>query len=433
MPLGRRLLSGGFLALLAACGSETVTTEPGALVITLNGPPPSLTNAGTLAVTGQVTRTPAADLPIVVNATGGPNAVSDTAADDGSFALAVGLTLNAQNTLTISASDASGSSVTPVSVEVEHDGRAPQVSAMTPVNESDGVSPATVTVVFNEPVKPGSAALALSVQGVSVPGSAVLSADSLSLAFTPSGPLAGNAVHVVSVNAEDQLGNAAASLRQCFVTGGSGISVFTDPENDGFVDGTPGTALVPVDLRELRLSQSGGNVHGVLRFSGPRSIDPTASNTVFVVLDLDIDQDGATGFVSLKDTVFQGLLAASGARVEYTIGLAAGIGVAGDSAFAASYTAPLQFQTTSLFLPGFCGALAGFVVPMTALGNDDGAFDVVGYLDALDATGAYYDPAPDTGVFSAMLTSAGPGLRLGASAARGSRRFRYPLRLTRSR
>jgi hypothetical protein len=393
-------------------------TEPGALTITLNGPPPSLTNAGTLPITGQVTRTPAAGGPIVVTATGGPNAVSDTAGADGSFALSVGLTLNAQNTLTITASDESGSSVTPVSHVVRHDAVPPQVASMNPTSGADGVTPATIQVVFGEPVRPGSPAFALTLYGVGVPGTAALSPDSLTLTFTPTSALVPNGVHLVSVTgARDVVGNTLTSGGGCFVTGGTGITVFADT-GSLFQYGTP-AGLVPPDLRELRLGRTATTLHGVLQFAAPRTLDPNASNNTSVWIDLDIDQDGGTGFVPFKDIAFAGpgLLPSSGSASEFLIEIgtllsgadAVAMYTAQDTAqatFSATVTAPLS--------PSTCAAFLGFAVPFSAIGGDDGAFDVTLYVDvyrnnpALDPQdgSGIIDPAPDAGVYSAGLTAA---------------------------
>lgn len=423
MRFARRMLPGGVLSVLVACGSDGVT-EPGALTITLNGPPPSVTNAAAFPMSGQVTRTPAAaDQVIVVTATGGVSAVSDTAAADGSFGFTVTLAPNAQNSLSISATDQSGSASTPVMHSVRHDNQPPQVSSMTPASGSDGVTPATIQLVFDEPVVPGSPTVQVAVYGTGVPGSAESSADSLTLTFTPSAPLAANAVHVVNVTgSRDALGNVLGSGGGCFVTGGAGISVFAD--TGGFYQyGTP-SGLVPPDLRELRWARTTSTLHGILQFDAPRTLDPTAANNTSVWMDLDVDQDGGTGFVTFKDFVFAGVLPSSGAASEFFIEL----GTLLDGADAvAMYTArdtaqgTLEFTVTSQLTPGTCGAVFGFAIPFSAIGGDDGAFDVTLYVDVFrgDAPSGsgIIDPAPDEGVFSAALTavagtSAGAAVRV---------------------
>jgi hypothetical protein len=416
MRLGR-LLPGGLLALLVACGSETVTTEPGALVITLNGPPPSLTNAGILQISGQVTRTPAADVPIVVTATGGPNAESDTAAADGSFALSVGLTLNAQNTLTISAADESGSSVTPVSLEVRHDALPPQVSSMTPAHESDLVTPATVSLLFTEPVRPGSATLAVTLQGTPVGGTTALSNDSLTLTFTPAVALAANAIHAVTVaGAQDGLGNTLSNASFCFTTGGAGIASFSDPTGVFFAFGAPPPSLIAPDVVELRFARTVTDLYGIVRFTSVRSLVPTVSNNTSLWIDFDVDQDGGTGFVTFKDTVLSGLVASSGAGAEYVVAIGTILDVPGDSAFVGQYQTQTQLQG-ALFVPSVCGRTIGFAFPFVAIGGDDGAFDIVSYADVFVTAGLIVDPAPDTGVYSVTVTAAADARAAGPPVA----------------
>jgi hypothetical protein len=404
-----RLLPGAFLAVIVACGSETMTTEPGALTITLNGPPPTLTSTGTLQITGQVTRTPAADVPIVVTATGGPNAVSDTATAGGGFAMSVGLTLNALNNLTISASDEAGSTVTPVSLAVRHDALPPQVASMSPTAGADGVTPATIQVVFGEPVRPGSPAFALSLYGVDVPGSAALSTDSLTLTFTPSAALVANAVHLVTVTgARDVVGNTLITGGGCFVTGGTGLTVLPDT-GPLYQFGTP-AGLVAPDLQQLRLGRTATTLHGVMQFTLPRSLDPSAANNTSAWIDLDVDQDGGTGFVPYKDFVFAGLLPPSGAASEFLIEMGTLDNV--DGALVAMYTAQdtaagtFQATVTAPLSPSTCGTLLGFAVPFSAIGGDDGALDLTVYVDVFGNGAGIIDPAPDAGVFSASLTAA---------------------------
>jgi len=420
MRFARRLVVGGIVALLAACGSEAVTTEPGALTITLNGPPPTLTNTATLQITGQVTRTPAAAVGILVTATGAVVGDSDSAAADGSFALTVTLTANAQNTLSITASDQSGSSATPVSIGIRHDGAAPQVTGITPASGSDGVTPATIQVVFGEAVVPGSATFALRVYGVAVPGSAILSPDSLTLTFTPSAPLVSNAIYDLSVaGAADAVGNALVSAGGCFVTGGPGITAFVDTSTVLYQYGSP-AGLVAPDLLELRLARTTTTLHGILEFNAPRTLSPTANNNTSVWIDLDVDQDGATGFVPYKDVAFAGFLPSSDAGSEYfiemgTLDAVDGALVAQIMAQDTSASPPTwSFTPTDQPTPGSCGSVLGFAVPFAAIGSDDGAFDIAIYIDVFRPDppigSAIIDPAPDAGVFSAAVTAAAGGL-----------------------
>jgi hypothetical protein len=426
MRVAGRFPFGGLLAFTVACGSDV--TEPGALVITLNGPPPALTTSTTLALSGQVTRTPPAPgQDIVVTVTGGTSPVSDTAAVDGSFGFNVGLTANAQNNLSVTASDLSGSTATPVGVAVRHDALPPGLASMTPAAGADGVTPATVQIVFTEPIVPSSVTASLMAYGTAISGSATLSADSLTLTFTPSAPLAVNAVHVLGIaNARDVAGNSVLSLGGCFVTGGGGVMAFPDT-GPMYVAFNPAN-LVPPDLQEVRLARSGSSLHGILKFDAPRSLDPSAPNNTSVWMDLDADQDGGTGFVTYRDFVFagSGVLAASGASSEFFVEIGTLDGVNG--AFAAQYASQDTAQgweaTTwtgaTPISPATCGALLGFAVPFSVLGGDDGVFDATIYVDAFDpATGILLEPAPDEGVYSASVTGAVASTRSPSAGASG--------------
>ncbi|HET7038636.1 MAG TPA: Ig-like domain-containing protein [Gemmatimonadales bacterium] len=406
MRVAGRFLFGGFLALTAACGSDV--TEPGALVITLNGPPPSLTTSTTLAISGQVTRTPPApEQDIVVTVTGGTSPVSDTAAVDGSFAFNVGLTANAQNNLSVTASDLSGSSATPVTLAVRHDGTPPGISSMTPAHQSDEVTPAVVTVVFDEPVVPGSAAVTVRGTAGPVPGAVTVAPDSLGLTFTPTGAFAANIVHTVTVAAQDVAGNALTGASRCFATGGPGITVFTDPAGDIFAFSSPEPALVPPDVRELRVATDGTLLHVLLEFAAPRAISASAPNNLLTAIDFDMDQDGATGFITVKDTLYSGILPSSGLGAESAIFIEPQ-GSPADSSAAGLKAEPFAVTQFVRFLPVFCGNTVGLSVPRTALGDDDGQFDVVGLNLAVNTTataGTLEDPMPDTGFYTVGLTA----------------------------
>lgn len=416
------LLTAG-LILLTTCGSDVL--EPGALTITLTTAPPGVTNAATVGLTGQVTRTPAdARAVLVVTATGGSTAATDTAGADGAFSLTIGLTANAINQLQISASDASGSTATPVSVAVRHDNAPPTVASSTPAHEADAVTAGTYAVVFTEPVRPGTATITVRQQSVPVAGAAALSADSLTLTFTPTDPFAPNAIHDVTVGgARDEAGNTSPNAARCFVTGGAAVTSVSDPEDDFFVTSTPPNAsLVPIDLLEMRFARTTGVLFLLARFDASRSLALSAPNNVTGVVDLDLDQDGVTGFLPLKDLrLGEAIGDSSGAGAEALIEL--GDWVGSDSAFAGVYTA--QTSVTGVaFVASACGALVGWAVPLDALGGADDAFDVVAYFDTFDAVGAYADGAPDLGVYSVALTPSAGSL-LGAAAGR------LPLEVTR--
>ena len=407
MRLRRWLVPTGILAVMPACGSGTL--EPGTITIALLAPP-AVTNDGVVELTGLVTRTPAASgTTIIVTATKSGQVESDTADASGAFLLTITLTINAENRILVSATDESGSTATPETVVVLHDGQAPRVSASTPANQADGVTPATITVQFDEPVVDGSAAIAVTQQGAAVTGNATLSADSRTLTFTPSAALAINAVYEWTISgAEDSVGNSQlVPTRQCFVTGGSGIFMVADAADDVYATAAPPSALVPPDLLQIRMARADGMIRTALQFDTPRSLSATANNTLFAALDFDVDADSATGFTTVKDFVFtpNSILPHSGTGAEYTIWIIPQA-TASDSSFAGTYSEPLGGTVTFVFVPSLCGPLVGIVVPETALGGDVGSSRFVGYVDALAESEGYADPAPDVGFYTAVLTAA---------------------------
>jgi hypothetical protein len=283
---------------------------------------------------------------------------------------------------------------------------------------------------LGEPAIPGAPRVTLQTYGVDVPGSTTLSTDSLTLTFTPSAALQSNAVHVVTVTgARDVAGNSMTSSGGgCFITGGAGIQVFADT-GPFYQFGTP-AGLVPPDVREVRFVRATSTVYGVLQFDAPRTLDPNPANNVSVFMDLDVDQDGATGFVPFKDAVFAGVLAPSGAKSEFLIEI--GTLVDGGDAVArytAQDTAQGSFDAdpTALLAPVVCGGALGFAFPIDALGGDDGAFDFTAYVDVFRPdqpnVSGIIDPVPDGGFFSVNLTAAGETGPTASSARRAGPRI----------
>ena len=406
---------------LAACGAEP--PSPGTLTISLDALA-AVVSSTTLVVSGQVQRLPtAADLPIVVSVTLGAVARSDTAAAGGAFSIEIALQPNTQNQVSVSASDPTGSAATPVTVAVRHDDRPPSVTTFTPAHQADLVTPTTITVQFNERIQPGSPQLSVTRQGVPVAGAVQISADSLGLTFTPAAAFPANAIHnVILSEVRDLAGNRTLDVSTCFVTAGA-TATFADSTNDTFLAGAPGASLVVLDMTQVRFSQTSTHLFGVVRFTTPRTLDPSSPSNVFIVVDMDTDLDGATGFTTVKDTAFGTLLPNSGTRAEYGLWLLPQQGPE-DSAIVVQYTGPLDGTISNPFLPSLCGTAVGFVVPRAALGNEDGAFRAVLYSDAFDGSGGYGDPAPDAGFFEAALP--GSPFASPTAVAPGSRRTLSP-------
>lgn len=394
------------LAVFAACGSEPATLE-----ITLDFVPEVVT-APTVTISGRVTRTPAKNTTITVTADGGQRAVSDTADANGVFSLEVTLRTNRENLIDVLAADADSSTSVPAMVTLVHDDRGPSVASMTPALESDG-APTTgdVTITFNEPLVFGSGAtVELVTAGPTIGGVATLSADSLTITFTPQSERRPNAVYVVRLtNITDVAGNAAnASSSGCFVTAGTQVLlVESDPQRDVITFG--GGVSSPADLLEVRLGVSSAALTGVLKFTSPRSLDTAAGNNAFTFIELDIDQDPATGVTSLRDTILSSdppIVPRSGTRVEYLIDIEPYPDF-GDSAIVGRYVEPLgdeyMLELADFFQPPLCGPYVGFATSFEALGTDDGNFDFTVAAFSLGDAGATGDPAPDDGHFTASF------------------------------
>lgn len=391
----------GALLLLGACG-----TEPSAvLTITLDNAP-SLVRSATVAISGLVTRTPAKETTIIVTAAGGQTAAADTAGAGGRFTVEVSLNPDARNEIVLTAQDASGAVSPPDTAFVEHDGVSPSVVSATPEGDGAGTM-VSVEVLFSEPVVlTGAGALELVNQGLSVSGATTLSAGSLTATFVPQQALQENAIYTIGFpGVTDAAGNPVAEgPTRCFITeltAPTGTEL--DSTNDLFALGAP-TGASPADLVELRLGAQTGRLLGVLRFTTPRQFDPDAANNASAYLDLDLDQDSTTGFVTFKDTVFSMLDPAlsSGTRAEYVIALD-WFPTLADSAVVGRYDAPLSIEVVATLLPDVCGEFYGFSVSFGLLGSDDGNFDYVVLAGHLEANGVLIDPAPESGHYTAAL------------------------------
>lgn len=394
-------LSLGAVLLLGACG-----TEPSAvLTITLDDVPSPVRSA-TVAISGLVTRTPAKETTIIVTAAGGQTAASDTAGVGGRFTVEVSLNPNTRHQIVLTAQDASGAVSLPDTVFVEHDGVAPSVVSTTP--EGDGAGTAvSVEVQFSEPVVlTGAGALELVNQGLSVAGATTLSADSLTATFVPQQALQENAIYTIGFpGVTDAAGNPVEEgLTRCFITeltAATGTEL--DSTNDLFALGQP-TGASPADLVEIRLGAVTGRLLGVLKFTTPRQFEPDSANNAFAYLDLDLDQDSTTGFVTLKDALFSTLdpTLSSGARAEYVIGLDWFPSLA-DSGAVGRYVDTGVFEIVALLLPDVCGEFFGFSVSFGLLGSDDGNFNYVVLAGNVEANGILVDPAPQSGHYTAGL------------------------------
>lgn len=152
--------------------------------------------------------------------------------------------------------------------------------------------------------------------------------------------------------------------------GGGGAAAATfgvgDPSGDTFGTGSP-----QWDVDSLVITRDSTGITIRLVFSASvvsPLVDP--QNAVYAVVDLDTDQNPATGVEPDADFIRQGA-GSSGIGADYEIDL---VDVNPDSSFSV-------FDTTSAVVgtvrATFAGRTLSLRVPLTMLGNDDGLLDVV--------------------------------------------------------
>lgn len=373
----------------------------------------SLTTVSPVEITGSVVRTPSSNRPIVVTATGGASTATDTAESSGRFGLSVPLRKNAVNALQLIASDDGGAISDPVAVTVRHDDRGPAVAAVTP--GPDGVEPnvSAIQIRLSEPaVLRGFGAGVLLLRGAdTVSGVATLSADSLTFTFTPTGGLRQNSVYAfVFDGVTDLAGNPVVGADSaCFVTRLTSAAQAVRPDETNDLFGAGATFRSPSDLSELRWGLADGELTGVFKFTTPRSYDSTALNNLLVFIEIDVDQDSTTGYVTFKDDLFSDPSFAdfaTGIRAEYLIGLdpftLSGVPEIAGFSYTGLYggpnPSPDSIFINDVFLPGFCRQFVGFATLWDALGPDDGNFDYVLTTFNLEGPLAFVvDPTPTAG------------------------------------
>jgi hypothetical protein len=428
---------------LAGCG-----TEPGTLIITADALP-ALTPATELTVTGSVSRNPPATTSIVVSASGGLNAPADSADETGRFSLALQLRPNMVNSITLTAADGTGSTSVPVVLTITQDGVAPTVASMSPQGDGVATNITAIQIGLSEPVVlSGLNAGAQVVRGFEVvSGVSFLSADSLTLTFSPSQALKQNSVYsVVLVGVADRAGNLAAPAADaCFVTQVTAPAMVVETDSTGDILVASATGISPSDLVEFRLAVVGGELTGVLKYTTPRSYDTTATNNVVTLIELDTDQDSTTGYRTFKDSLYVvgglGTQFSSGTRVEYVIGIdpyplsdtpeLAGLSYVGE------YIDQFIFNLTDAYLPGFCGEFVGIVTTLSALGGDEGNINyTILNMNFEGVVGLAADAAPSSGhwttAFAGMFGPVVSAPALGSQGPRGAV-FRLQPRLLRPR
>lgn len=432
----RLLFVTGLATVVASCGTDPTAI----LTISMNAFPEFTSETG-VDLSGTVTRDPPDDKPIIVTVAGGTNIVTDTT--DGAFQFRVNLNRNRENQLAITAHDQTGAISQAFIATVFHDDTGPLAESSIPSNRAENVPLDTpIELRFAERLVATSASATFRLKQNSrvVPGVATLSGDSTLFTFQPSDPLEPHSIYEMTAPGfGDAAGNPALNGGSvCFITNADGLvtEVSTDTSTSTFSGGTPNQLTTP-DLVGASLARVGNTLYGLFEFTADRSLTgPTDRAAVF--LDIDIDNNGSTGFLGLKDflldTNFPELN--SGMGTEFVVSLD-GHAVA-DSGFVGVNVGDAEWNVIDTFLPGVCGRFFGFDTD-ALLASDDGNFDYVYSAFAVEDTTAqaavFLDPVPIEGHFTAALTTPGPA-RLQRSAPADllrstGRRIELPARVLR--
>ncbi len=403
------------VALSLSCGTE----PSGTLTLTVEDLPKFILTA-TVNVRGTVTRVPASDTPVIVSIVGGSATVSDTV--DGQFLFGVPLNPNQDNQLSVMAVDGTGSIADAVVVSIFHDDTGPLIVSSIPINKDTAVSLTTaIEVRYGEPlVETLSASFTLRQNSRPVSGTAALSEDKTLFTFQPDQPLEPASIYEMDVTGfTDEAGNpAGGGSNACFITTLSGLqtgqtTVTTDTSDTFFQGGTP-EVVDPVNMLGGTLARSGSTLYGLFEFQGERSLrDEVTRASVFV--DIDLDNDPATGFQTFKD--FQ--LDQNFPEINTGLGAEAFISLdahfIADSGFVGVNTDDAVWDVIDEFLPGVCGRFFGFHTTAILGGTilDDGNFAYVYTAFAAEdstfgSNAVVADPVPVSGSFVADLTTPGP-------------------------
>ncbi len=402
------------VALSLGCGTE----PSGILTLTVEDLPQFILTA-TVDVRGTVTREPVSETPVIVSIVGGSATVSDTIVG-GQFTFTVGLKTNQENQLSVTAFDGTGSIAPGVVVSVFHDDTGPLIVSSIPANKDVNVSLTTaIEVRYGEPLvqTTPSAAFTLKQNSRTVLGTATLSIDKTLFTFQPTQPLEPASIYEMVVTGfTDEAGNPTGA-NACFITAiplaDSQTDVRVDSSTTIFSGGMP-QVVNQVNMLGATLARSGSTLYGLFEFQIERSLlDEATRASVFV--DLDLDNNPATGFLTFKDFQFDTSFPAfnTGLGAEAFISLDAH--VIADSGFVGVNTADVTWDVLDVFLPGVCGRFFGFHTTAILGGSilDDGnfAYAYTGFAvedSTFGVNGVWADPVPLAGSFVANLVTPGP-------------------------
>ncbi len=405
------------------CGNPLQTPPNGVKLFSFDSIPPdstppalpevnpvlALTNLASIQVSG------VAEESSTVTILGGASEVNTQASDAGLFNVSVPLNIDQSNTLQVKATDASDNSSALVNVDVNgdplvvtNDSTPPEVAAITPAGSAtDVLRAATVSVEFNEAIKPESLNdLNFTLEGSVIPGS-FSQDDAMSFTFTPDALLDYNTSYTVRLRnggIRDLAGNGLTSeFTASFSTENFPLPVINTLVPDSGVQG----GFVQVTFSGSELSTASGVNSGNSGVTG--SIISATDDTV--VADISIDALAATGATTLGLTTLGG-----STSVPFTVlhkapvvnSIVPNSGVQG-----ATVTAQIQgsglTDISSIIVSG-----SGVSVADLGTGNDNSR-DVQFVIDAGAAVGARTvtvttPGGSDIGTFSVLLFNPAPTL-----------------------
>jgi hypothetical protein len=163
-------------------------------------------------------------------------------------------------------------------------------------------------------------------------------------------------------------------------------------------------------------TRSGVRLYGLMEFATPRTFSNSGKTNASALIDIDLDQNPATGFTSVYDYLLRNI-----PELDSHLGAELLVGIEpredfGDSAYVGVLTSDsTSFVVADLFGVGVCGTYFGFNTDsIIGAFGDDGNFDFTVLAIASSGPGAYADAAPESGFFQATLdgtsTSLLPGL-----------------------
>lgn len=162
----------------------------------------------------------------------------------------------------------------------------------------------------------------------------------------------------------------------------AGVLAFNliDPAGDTLTTPAPGQPR-GIDLLSLRGDFKGDSLIVTSTFSAPVTFGLSAPNSLVGFLEFDIDDNAATGSVPISNSFG----ASANVRIEFVLTYFSSTG--------AQITVGSQTGSTPV-TASFSGTTVVARIPMTALGNDDGNFTIVGVIGTVDRP---TDVFPNTG------------------------------------